>query len=50
MESIDDKGAAGFAPAAIMPRISLDDLNKIDIRVGTIEFAEWKSPCWKTWR
>jgi tRNA-binding protein len=37
MASIDDKGAAGFAPGAIKPRISLDDLDKIDIRVGTIE-------------
>jgi hypothetical protein len=37
MASIDDKGAAGFAPAVIKPRISLGDLDKIDIRVGTIE-------------
>lgn len=29
-----------FKPAAIKPLIALDDLNKIDIRVGTIEKVE----------
>jgi tRNA-binding protein len=29
-----------FRPAAIKPTVSLDDLNKLDIRVGTIEGVE----------
>jgi tRNA-binding protein len=29
-----------FTPAAIKPTISLDDLDKLDIRVGTIELVE----------
>jgi tRNA-binding protein len=30
----------GFIPAPIKPEITMDDLNKIDIRVGTIESVE----------
>ena len=29
-----------FSPAAIKPQVSLEDLNKLDIRVGTIELVE----------
>ena len=32
--------SAEFTPAAIKPIASLDDLNKLDIRVGTIERVE----------
>jgi tRNA-binding protein len=40
MARIDETEAAGFAPAAIKPRISTADLEKIDVRVGTIERVE----------
>src|ERR1051326_8435426 len=33
-------GLQDFKPAAIKPAISIDDLDKIDIRVGTIESVE----------
>jgi len=29
-----------FSPAAVKPQVSLEDLNKLDIRVGTIELVE----------
>jgi tRNA-binding protein len=29
-----------FAPAAIKPAISIEDLDKLDIRIGTIELVE----------
>ena len=29
-----------FSPAAVKPQVSLEDLNKLDIRVGTIELME----------
>ena len=32
--------AVAFTPAAVKPAISIDDLDKIDIRVGTIESVE----------
>ena len=33
-------GLQDFKPAAIKPAISIDDLDRIDIRVGTIEAVE----------
>src|ERR1043166_3575149 len=33
-------GLQDFKPAALKPAISIDDLDKIDIRVGTIESVE----------
>jgi len=33
-------GSNDFKPAAVKPTISLEDLNKLDIRVGTIELVE----------
>ena len=33
-------GVQDFKPAAIKPAISIDDLDRIDIRVGTIEAVE----------
>jgi len=33
-------GLQDFKPAPLKPAISIDDLDKIDIRVGTIESAE----------
>jgi tRNA-binding protein len=32
--------AEEFRPATIKPTVTLDDLNKLDIRVGTIERVE----------
>ena len=32
--------AAEFRPAAVKPTVTLDDLNKLDVRVGTIERVE----------
>jgi methionine--tRNA ligase beta chain len=40
MSVIDETEATGFAPAAIKARISKTDLEKVDIRVGTIERVE----------
>jgi hypothetical protein len=36
MTRIDTTDATGFSPAAIKPRISIGDIDKLDIRVGTI--------------
>jgi tRNA-binding protein len=33
-------GPEDFKPAAVKPPISIDDLDKIDVRVGTIESVE----------
>jgi tRNA-binding protein len=33
-------GPEDFTPAAIKPAISMEDLDKLDIRVGTIELVE----------
>jgi len=33
-----------FSPAAVKPQVSLEDLNKLDIRVGTIELVEEVQP------
>jgi tRNA-binding protein len=33
-------GPKDFTPAAIKPAISIEDLDKLDIRVGTIELVE----------
>jgi len=30
----------GFVPAPVKPQVAMDDLDKIDIRVGTIERVE----------
>jgi hypothetical protein len=35
MTGIDTTDAAAFSPAAIKPRVSIGDLDKLDIRVGT---------------
>src|SRR5215831_16800463 len=35
------KNMTGFIPAPIKPEITMDDLEKIDIRVGTIERVEF---------
>ena len=40
MTRIDTTDATGFSPAAIKPRISIGDIDKLDIRVGTIERVE----------
>jgi tRNA-binding protein len=40
MARIDTTDATGFSPAAIKPRISIGDVDKLDIRVGTIERVE----------
>ena len=40
MTRIDTTDATGFSPAAIKPRVSIGDLDKLDIRVGTIEQVE----------
>jgi tRNA-binding protein len=40
MTRIDTTNATGFSPAAIKSRISIGDVEKIDIRVGTIERVE----------
>jgi tRNA-binding protein len=37
---IDMGGPKDFTPAAIKPAISTEDLDKLDIRVGTIELVE----------
>ncbi len=33
-------GPESFTPAAIKPAISMEDLDKLDIRIGTIELVE----------
>ena len=40
MTRIDTTDATGFSPAAIKPRVSIGDIDKLDIRVGTIERVE----------
>jgi tRNA-binding protein len=40
MTRIDTTNATGFSPAAIKSRISIGDVEKIDIRVGTLERVE----------
>ena len=40
MTRIDTTDATGFSPAEIKPRISIGDIDKLDIRVGTIERVE----------
>ena len=40
MIRIDTTDATGFSPAAIKPRVSIRDIDKLDIRVGTIERVE----------
>lgn len=40
MTRINATDATGFSPAAIKPRVSIGDLDKLDIRVGTIEQVE----------
>ena len=40
MTRIDTTDATGFSPAAIKPQVSIDDIDKLDIRVGTIERVE----------
>ena len=40
MARIDTTDATEFSPATIKPRISMGDIDKLDIRVGTIERVE----------
>jgi tRNA-binding protein len=40
MTRIGTTAATGFSPAAIKPRVSIGDIDKLDIRVGTIERVE----------
>ena len=40
MTRIDTTDATGFSPAAIKPRVSIGDIDKLDIRVGAIERVE----------
>jgi tRNA-binding protein len=40
MTRIDTTDATGFSPAATKSRISIGDIDKLDIRVGTIERVE----------
>ena len=40
MNRIDTTDAVGFSPAAIKPQVSTGDIDKLDIRVGTIERVE----------
>jgi tRNA-binding protein len=40
MARIDTTDATGFSPAAIKPPISIGEVDKLDIRVGTIERVE----------
>jgi tRNA-binding protein len=40
MTRIDMTDATGFSPAAIKPQVSTGDIDKLDIRVGTIERVE----------
>jgi tRNA-binding protein len=40
MTRIDTTDATGFSPAAIKPPVSIGDIDKLDIRVGTIERVE----------
>jgi tRNA-binding protein len=40
MARIDTTHATEFSPATIKPRISMGDIDKLDIRVGTIERVE----------
>ena len=40
MTRIDMTDATGFSPAAIKPHVSIGDIDKLDIRVGTIERVE----------
>ena len=40
MARIDPTDATEFSPATIKPRISMGDIDKLDIRVGTIERVE----------
>ena len=35
-----DNSCRRIYPAAVKPQVSLEDLNKLDIRVGTIELVE----------
>jgi tRNA-binding protein len=40
MTTIDTTDATGFSPAAVKPRVSIGDIDKLDIRIGTIERVE----------
>jgi len=40
MTRIGTTDATGFSPAAIKPRVAIGDIDKLDIRVGTIERVE----------
>ena len=40
MARIDPTDATEFSPATIKPRFSMGDIDKLDIRVGTIERVE----------
>ena len=37
---VDNSCRRNLAPPAVKPQVSLEDLNKLDIRVGTIELVE----------